>query len=70
MLNDIIPDLNKNLNLFRTICPIAKQSILPFKESDSRTESVFYLIHCDVWGPHKVQTYYGCSYFIFFNSSR
>ncbi|GJY23069.1 cysteine-rich receptor-like protein kinase 8, partial [Tanacetum coccineum] len=35
-----------------TICPIAKQTALPFMSSTSHATSLFELIHADTWGPY------------------
>ena len=37
-----------------SICPIAKQSRLPFPSSLSHSGSVFDIIYGDVWGPYRV----------------
>lgn len=47
------------------ICPLAKQTKLPFPISVSRTNVVFDLIHVDVWGPYRYATHNGFRYFIF-----
>ena len=46
-----------------SICPIAKQSRLPFPTSLSHSVSVFNIIHGDVWGPYRVPNYDGKRYF-------
>ncbi|GAA0150837.1 hypothetical protein LIER_09689 [Lithospermum erythrorhizon] len=38
------------------VCPIAKQSRLPFSSSTSFSAEVFHLIHLDLWGPYKTKT--------------
>ena len=40
-----------------TVCPIAKQTKLPFALSTHKSEAVFELLHCDIWGPYKVPTH-------------
>ena len=46
-----------------SICPIAKQSRLPFPTSLSHSISVFDIIHGDVWGPYRVPNHDGKRYF-------
>lgn len=40
-----------------TVCPVAKQSRLPFPVSFSYSKSIFYMVHGDVWGPYRVPSY-------------
>ena len=47
-----------------TICPLAKQCRFPFNTSQSRADSPFDIVHCDVWGPYKIPTCDGCKYFV------
>ncbi|GAA0148133.1 hypothetical protein LIER_07657 [Lithospermum erythrorhizon] len=46
------------------VCPIAKQSRLPFPSSTSFSAEVFHLIHLDLWGPYKTKTMSGAAYFL------
>ncbi|KAK8985320.1 hypothetical protein V6N11_068585 [Hibiscus sabdariffa] len=46
------------------ICPLAKQTRLPFSTSTTRTESPFQLIHIDLWGPYRTSTHSGCRFFL------
>lgn len=41
------------------VCPLAKQTKLPFPISISQTSNVFDLIHLDVWGPYRFATHNG-----------
>ncbi|GAA0153053.1 hypothetical protein LIER_11378 [Lithospermum erythrorhizon] len=41
------------------VCPIAKQSRLPFPSSTSVSAEVFHLVHLDLWGPYKTKTMSG-----------
>ncbi|KAL4334742.1 hypothetical protein GQ457_07G001270 [Hibiscus cannabinus] len=45
-------------------CHMAKHKRLSFPASSSFSESIFYLIHLDVWGPFPVKSAYGHSYFL------
>lgn len=47
-----------------TVCPLAKQSKLPFQLRNTNSKSVFDLLHCDIWEPYKVPTYDGKKYFV------
>lgn len=46
------------------ICPLAKQTRLPFPDSDTRSDSVFDMLHLDVWGPYHVSTFDGNKMFL------
>lgn len=46
------------------ICPIAKQSKLPFPTSSITSHDCFDMIYIDTWGPYKTQTYKGEKYFL------
>ena len=47
-----------------TICPMARQTRMPFPESTTRTSSIFELLHVDLWGPYNVPTHDGYHYFL------
>ncbi|KAH0675256.1 hypothetical protein KY285_023057 [Solanum tuberosum] len=61
-----IPTLINNCSVLGhcDICPMARQTRLPFKYSTTRSTACFELIHLDVWGPYKVTTYNGMNYFL------
>ncbi|KAM1681408.1 hypothetical protein ACFX2K_038957 [Malus domestica] len=46
------------------VCPLAKQSRLPFGVSTIATQKPFALIHCDIWGPYKIASTCGAKYFL------
>jgi hypothetical protein len=46
------------------ICPMAKQTRLPFNMSYISSHASFDLIHCDIWGPHRTHTHSGARYFL------
>lgn len=46
------------------ICPLAKQSRLPFLLSNSIAQKPFDLIHVDIWGPYKKASITGAKYFL------
>ena len=47
-----------------TICPLAKQKQLAFHSNNHVASHIFYLIHCDIWGPFHTPTHAGHRYFI------
>ncbi|KAL6273311.1 hypothetical protein ACE6H2_024003 [Prunus campanulata] len=47
-----------------SICPMAKQTRLPFPLSSISTHAPFDLLHCDIWGPHKVPAHSGARFFL------
>lgn len=46
------------------ICPLARQSRLPFPDSSIKTTHPFQLIHVDTWGPYATPIHNGCRYFL------
>lgn len=46
------------------VCPMAKQTRFPFPLSTISTHAPFDLLHCDIWGPHKVPTHSGARFFL------
>lgn len=49
--------------LFCDTCGVAKHHRLPFTISSSIASSIFDLIHVDLWGPYRIHTITGASYF-------
>ena len=49
-----------------TSCQLGKQLALPFNNSESISNSIFELIHFDVWGPYLVVSIGGSRYFVIF----
>lgn len=47
-----------------TVCPLARQPRLPFRDSSIKTTNAFQLIHVDTWGPYGSPTHNGCKYFL------
>lgn len=47
-----------------TVCPIAKQSRLPFPSSLNKTSAPLELIHCDIWGRFTLPSLCGAHYFL------
>ncbi|XP_058005394.1 retrovirus-related Pol polyprotein from transposon RE1 [Hevea brasiliensis] len=46
------------------ICPLAKQQRLPFPKSTINSSAIFQLLHLDLWGPYKIKSLQGASYFL------
>lgn len=55
---------NKSSSSKCSICPLAKQTRLPFSQSTGRATCSFDLVHGDVWGPYRVPIYDGNRYFL------
>ncbi|XP_019261720.1 PREDICTED: uncharacterized protein LOC109239589 [Nicotiana attenuata] len=47
-----------------TICPMARQTRLPFPDSSIHSSKPFQLVHVDTWGPYHTSTYSGSKYFL------
>ncbi|XP_075112178.1 uncharacterized protein LOC142182120 [Nicotiana tabacum] len=54
----------KNTTESCNVCPLAKQTRLPFLLSTTNTNVCFHTLYCDVWGPYRVLTYDGKKYFL------
>eukprot|EP00261_Vitis_vinifera_P033501 XP_019074744.1 PREDICTED: uncharacterized protein LOC100253049 isoform X2 [Vitis vinifera] len=46
------------------ICPLAKQSRLPFGTSAISSTKPFEIIHCDIWGRYRHPSLFGAHYFL------
>lgn len=46
------------------ICPMARQTRLPFPEKTTFTKHIFELLHIDLWGPYHVATHDKYKYFL------
>lgn len=46
------------------VCPLAKQSRLPFYSSTNKTYAPFQLIHCDLWGQFSIPSSSRAHYFL------
>ncbi|KAI5330645.1 hypothetical protein L3X38_030043 [Prunus dulcis] len=64
-LSNKIPEIVCDPHHVCDICPLAKQTRLFFSPSTSMSSNApFDLIHCDIWGPHKIPTHTGARYFL------
>lgn len=46
------------------ICPLSRQTRVPFLVSVTKSSQLFGLLHVEVWGPYKTATYDGMQYFL------
>ncbi|CAA3022790.1 uncharacterized protein LOC111406837 [Olea europaea subsp. europaea] len=46
------------------VCPLAKQTRLPFPSSSISSFAPFDLLHSDIWGPNKINSLSGAKYFL------
>ncbi|XP_070049984.1 uncharacterized protein [Nicotiana tomentosiformis] len=64
----IIPEISSiissTLSFPCTICPMARQTRLPFPDSSIHSSKPFELIHVDTWGPYHTPTYSGSKNFL------
>ncbi|KAM1078563.1 hypothetical protein ACFX15_025113 [Malus domestica] len=58
------PEISLSENKPCDIFPLAKQTRLSFGLSHINTKHAFELIHCDIWGPHRVASRSGARYFL------
>ncbi|KAK4389825.1 Retrovirus-related Pol polyprotein from transposon RE2 [Sesamum angolense] len=60
-----VPDVKSiDTSVTCMVCPLAKQSRLPFSTCEIHSKNPFELIHVDLWGPYKTPTLDGCNYFL------
>lgn len=57
LLSSLLHINNVDLHNNCSICPLVKQTRLPFSQSSISSHFTFNFLHCDVWGPHKVPTH-------------
>ncbi|XP_019262147.1 PREDICTED: uncharacterized protein LOC109239985 [Nicotiana attenuata] len=63
-ISEISSTISSNQSFPCTICPMARQTRLPFPESSIHTSKPFQLIHVDTWGPYHTPNYSGSRYFL------
>lgn len=63
VMKDLLCFSNIDMNPYH-VCPLAKERRLSFPFHNNVTNSVFDLVHCDIWGTFKVPTYNGHKYFL------
>lgn len=64
LLTSHIPDISVPISEYCGICPLAKQTRIPFPLSTKRSLEPFNLIHCDIWGPYRVASLTRARYFL------
>ena len=64
LLAKTIPGVSCSVDKVCDVCPLAKQTRLSFNLSTISTTKPFALIHCDIWGPHKIASHSGVRYFL------
>ena len=57
--------MNKESYDLCDMCHRAKQTRNPFPNSETKTQRIFSLIHCDLWGPYHTRYMSGCCYFLY-----
>jgi hypothetical protein len=63
-LSKLIPSFVYDSQHSCEVCPLAKQTRLSFPISSIQSTKFFELIHCDIWGPQKIETHSGAHYFL------
>ncbi|XP_048228520.1 uncharacterized protein LOC8264641 isoform X2 [Ricinus communis] len=66
---ELLPNVNSNsIDSVESkpcdVCFRAKQTRKVFLSSDNKANEIFELIHCDLWGPYRVVSSCGASYFL------
>jgi hypothetical protein len=54
LLHSLVPAIECNPKAVCSVCPLAKQRKLSFPVSSSKSNSVFDIVHCDIWGPFQL----------------
>ncbi|XP_075076505.1 uncharacterized protein LOC142163149 [Nicotiana tabacum] len=62
--HELLRHLKSDSHQHCIVCPLAKQTKLPFQLSNTVSASTFDLLHCDIWGPYRVSTYDGKRFFV------
>ena len=65
-LSTIISEVvgSSNHKEFCDVCLRAKQTRLSFNFSENKAAKPFDLVHCDIWRPYFVKSFYGANYFL------
>ena len=56
--------LDRNKSSTCDVCHRAEKTREYFPTSLNKAKEIFYLIHCDVWGPYSLSTYSRTHYFL------
>ena len=57
LLSSYVSGINFPISDHCGICPLAKQTRLPFCSSNTNSLAPFDLIHYDIWGPYRSHTF-------------
>ncbi|XP_019438974.1 PREDICTED: uncharacterized protein LOC109344676 [Lupinus angustifolius] len=65
IMQSVFPSIKCNKSLDPCeICHLAKHKKLPFNDSSSKSQSMFDLVHVDIWGPISTPSTFGHKYFL------
>ena len=64
LLSNVLSPGTVSLEHNCAVCPMAKQTRLPFSLSSISSHVPFALLHCDIWGPHKLKSTSRARYFL------
>jgi hypothetical protein len=64
LLSSFIPSMYVSFDNKCHVCPMAKQTRSSFPSSNISTSAHFSLLHCDIWGPHRISSHFGARYFL------
>jgi len=64
LLSSFIPSMSVSFDNNCYVCPMAKQTRSSFPLSNISTSAPFSLLHCDIWGPHRILSHSGARYFL------
>jgi len=64
ILNRKFPFISLPVNSDSDVCHLAKHRKLPFPNSTSYADSIFDLVHMDIWGPCTVNSMNAEKYFL------
>lgn len=56
-------DITSKFHISCVICPMTKQTKLPFAMSETKSIHSFDLVPLDIWRPYHIHTFNGCKYF-------
>lgn len=66
-ITKLVANISSKIDVFEQkacdVCQRAKQTRDSFSLNNQRASDVFELIHCDLWGPYRVLSSCGASYF-------
>ncbi|XP_075078430.1 uncharacterized protein LOC107791162 [Nicotiana tabacum] len=63
-ISDVNCELSSKQSFTCLICPLARQTRLPFHDSSIQSTHSFQLIHIDTWGPYSTPSHSGAKYFL------